>query len=219
MPHRLFTEIERFNTWAEGYSPKPQAERGGEWELDYPEGWQIIYKQFEDFARSTQAGDWSTDEIDRLLYIIARDNECQALINSLHDDALVLLAESALARGEMDCKWQIADTLQRIADKQRAVDLIERFVNDPEEYVNRRALMAMARLDAGRTETYCRKHWERTIYGDMDEYQRIAILHSLKQIGSPLLKHYLELAKADGREYLVNNAVQIEGEVYGAGQF
>jgi hypothetical protein len=55
--------------------------------------------------------------------------------------------------------------------------------------------------------------WNRNIHGDMDEYQRIAVLHSLKTVNSPMLSTYLSLAKQDGRKYLVQNAIQIENEL------
>ena len=214
MEYTLFLEINKFEDWAIAYLDIPQDNRSGEWELDYSD-WQTIYECFEEFMRSAPVSSWSLEEIQRLLYIIARDNECERLVEELSDEALIRLSEHALVHGERDSKWQLANALPRIADKERAIDLIEQFVNDPEEYVNRRALMALAMCDAIKAEVYCKKHWDRAIYGEMDEYQRIMILHCLKQISSPSLRHYLELAKNDGRPHLVENAVHLEGEILG----
>jgi len=57
------------------------------------------------------------------------------------------------------------------------------------------------------------KLWDKDIYEDMEEFQRIAILHSLKTTQSSLLREYLNKAKEDGRKYLVQNAAEIENEM------
>ncbi len=209
MAHPLFIEIDKFDTWAKSHSQVPQSERGGEWELGYAD-WRSIYKQFDDFIGAVPVSLRSPDLLDKLSYMIARDNECEQLVEALPEDALVALSEYAATQGERDSKWQLAKALPRIANKEKAIDLIERFVKDPEEYVNRQALMALAKVDVRKTELYCKAHWDRNIYGDDDEYQRMAILYSLKEIGSPLLKHYLDLARKDGRPYLANSAREIE---------
>ena len=210
MAHPLFLEIDKFEAWAKVMLVEP-SKISAEWETDYLE-WSALDEQFKDFIGTVPSSSWNTDELNRLTYIIARDNECEQLIGSLPDDALVALAEFAMAHGEHDAKWQLADALPRIHDKQKASALIEGFVNDPEEYVNRRALMALGKVDGKKAELYCKAHWDRNLYGDVGEYQRMAVLSTLKEIGSPLLAHYLDLAKTDGRPYLVNLAREIEQE-------
>ncbi|MBX2978204.1 MAG: hypothetical protein KF905_02825 [Flavobacteriales bacterium] len=208
MTHPLFSEINKFETWAEAALSEP-SRISAEWETGYSD-WAAIEDNFKDFIRSVPSSHWSSNELNRMEYIIARDNECERLVEDLNDDALIALSEYALVHGEQDSKWQFADALPRIANTEKAIELVERFVNDPEEYVNRRALMAFAKVDPQKAERYCEAHWTRNLYGDVDEYQRMAILATLKEIASPLLEKYLKLAKEDGRPYLVNLALELE---------
>ncbi len=206
--HPLFIEIDKFESWAEVMLSEPST-ISAEWETDYPD-WDAIEAHFKDFIRSLPSSRWNSNELSLLEYIIARDNECERLVEDLTDDALIALSEYALIHGEQDSKWQLANALPRIADTQKAIGLIERYVNDAEEYVNRRALMALAKVDPQKAERYCEAHWIRNLYGEVDEYQRMAVLATLKEIGSPLLESYLKLAMEDGRPYLVNLASELE---------
>lgn len=208
--HPLFIEIDKFEEWAMAMISEP-SRISAEWETDYPD-WAVIEGHFKDFVHTVPSSRWNSDELSQLEYILARDNECERLVECLTDDALITLSEFALVHGEQDSKWQLADALPKISDTGKAIDLIERFVNDPEEYVNRRALMALAKVDPQKAERYCAAHWTRNLYGENNEYQRMAVLATLKEIASPLLKDYLKLAKEDGRPYLVNLAAELEHE-------
>jgi hypothetical protein len=206
--HPLFIEIDKFEEWAMAMISEP-TRISAEWETDYPD-WAVIEGHFRDFIRTVPSSRWNSEELSQLEYILARDNECERLVECLTDDALIALSEFALVHGEQDSKWQLADALPKISNKGKAIDLIERFVNDTEEYVNRRALMALAKVDPQKAEHYCEAHWSRDLYGYDNEHQRMAVLATLKEIASPLLEEYLKLAKEDGRPYLVNLAVELE---------
>jgi hypothetical protein len=212
--HRLFTEIEKFEQWAVQYSDIPQDDRGGQWECDY-DYWQDIYDQFTDFLESVPLSKWTSSAKDKLLYIIARDSEMEVLSDTVHGKALIELAEHSLQNGSPDAKWQLAVKLSRLKDKNTVIELLERFVNDSEEYVNRRALMELARFDPQKAELYCEKFWKRRIYEEDEIYQRIAVLQTLAYLQSPLLLNYLAEAKSDGREYLLQYAIGIEEELKG----
>jgi hypothetical protein len=108
-------------------------------------------------------------------------------------------------------KWQLAVQLNRLTDKHLAITLLDTLVKDEEEYVNRRALMALAELQSDRVEGYAEEFWNRNKYGYIDEYQKMAVLYALKTINSKLLDSYIRKAREDGREYLVNSANEIEG--------
>ncbi len=86
------------------------------------------------------------------------------------------------------------------------------FAKDPNEYVSRRALLAMPALRPDCVEQFAPLFWERSCYSpELQEYQRIAVLISLDAIHSDLLPQYLERAKQDGRSYLLEHAERIEG--------
>ena len=72
--------------------------------------------------------------------------------------------------------------------------------------------MELAKVGSDKVEHYAEVFWNRNKYDEMDEYQKMAVLFSLKTIGSKDLGKYIELAKQDGRKYLLENAVKLESE-------
>ena len=212
MIHSLFTAIDDFDNWAQTMSDRPQDERGGEWECDYRH-WGIVYDAFETFIQTSNPATWTADEKERLLYILARDNESEILAKmvSTNEHALTALTEYAIVHGHREDKWQLAVQLHTLNDKNMAIQLLEQLVMAEDEYVNRLSLMELAKLGASSVEHHCELFWNRHIYLDEDEeYQRMAVLTALKEINSSQLGYYLELAKKDGRKYLVRAA-----DIYG----
>lgn len=85
------------------------------------------------------------------------------------------------------------------------------FAKDPNEYVSRRALLAMPALRPDYVEQFAPLFWERNCYSlELQEYQRIAVLVALDAIHSGLLSQYIKRAKRDGRKYLKEHAERIE---------
>jgi Na+/phosphate symporter len=207
----LFIEIDKFDAWARSQYNISQDDIGGEWECDYTE-WYKIYSAFENFLIKADPNNWTDKEKERLLYIIARDNESEYLSDLLNEAALIILTKQAIDSGHIDDKWQLAIQLFKLSDRLLATTFLEAFVNDEDEYVNRRALMELAKLNSDKVEIYAELFWNRNKYGDMDEYQKMAVLNSLKTINSKQLDKYIKLAKQDGRKYLVESAIKIETE-------
>ncbi|MCP3393830.1 HEAT repeat domain-containing protein [Bradyrhizobium sp. CCGB12] len=115
---------------------------------------------------------------------------------------LLALARAAPHSPERDARWQLADALgsdEFAADE--VEPLLEQFFHDADEYVSRRALLALARRRSKRAEALALRAW-----GTEHEYQRMAALDALSAVNSPLLPSYLDLAQRDGREYLVDFA-------------
>ena len=117
-----------------------------------------------------------------------------------------------IAWGPPDAKWQLAVRIAGITDRQQAEKLLVQLVQDDNEYVSRRALMSLAEIASDKTEHYCRIAWEKEV-DEMQEYQRIAVLHALFRIQSGLLPHYLQLATKDGRKHLISNLRAIEAQL------
>lgn len=212
MTHPLFAEIKKFEKWFES-SDLTETDKEGAWDY-YPE-WRDIDPPFEDFIFQTDPGTWTDEEKKIILYLISLDNECERLVETLSDceHALITLTEASIRYGSPNDKWQLAIRLHKLTDKNLALAFLEKLVNDEDEYVNRRSLMELARLNSPLTEYYCEKFWHKDKYKEMEEYQRMAVLHALKNVHSTLLPKYLDLAKQDGRENLVLNAVNIEKEL------
>jgi hypothetical protein len=140
---KLKTEIEKFRTWALQY---PESERYGEWECDYLE-WTSIYIAFEHFLLETNFCEWNEAAKREILYIIARDNEMENLVTELAKDTsrLLSIAQFAIQEAERDAKWQLAVELGKVQTQSaQAEEHLLSFVRDADEYVRRRALMALA---------------------------------------------------------------------------
>lgn len=149
-PDQLFEEINRFKDWAKNY-PKSNKEEhlyfDSEWECNY-KNWDAIYTSFQNFIAHTNPLEWSEEETTRLLYIVARDNEDERLVDIIAENeaALTILAQQSLLSGEKDSKWQLATRLHLLKDKNLAASLLHQYAQDQDEYVRRRASTELENL-------------------------------------------------------------------------
>lgn len=203
---RFEQAVSEFRTWADSY---PHAERFGEWECGY-DHWVEIGGAFSAFLEAYDPRQWDQPIVELLFYILARDNEAEVLKGELvgRPRHLLALARAGVASTEQHARWQLADALGSIdADEKDIVRLLEAYAADADEYVSRRALLALGRRQAPVAEALARRAW------DTDhEYQRMAALDVLCTLNSPLLPSYLEVAEQDGRQYLVSLARRIRSK-------
>lgn len=211
---RLLEQAEKFHQWQETtYPGKTTEEIGGAWEVDYPY-WNDTYSAFCHVLTQKDAETADSVLLDEMVYLIARDNEAEGFIQETtsHPQWFECLCRRAAASNESEAKWQFAAYLPECSCSQEVRDIILDFAKDPNEYVSRRALLAMPALRPDCVEQFAPLFWERNCYSpELQEYQRIAVLVSLDAIHSDLLPQYLEQAKQDGRSYLLEHAKRIEG--------
>ncbi|MCT7317425.1 HEAT repeat domain-containing protein [Ralstonia sp. CHL-2022] len=199
-PDALQEEVEKFNAWAASFQPH---QRTGEWECGY-DHWQSPWDAAIAVLESVPPKAWGESCRANLLYAIARDNEMEWISRQLagKPDALVELAWLAIDSSEPDAKWQVAVQLGALsAKREEAEQLLLRLVDDEDEYVSRRALLALGALKSSHAERLAEKAW-RTGH----EYQRIAALWVLKDVAPSKLMQYVRLAYEDGRKIVVDNA-------------
>ena len=213
---RLLEQAIKFHQWQEAtYPGKTSEELGGEWEVDYPY-WNDTYSAFCHVLTQTDAETADSVLLDEMVYLIARANEAEGFIQETtsHPKWFECLCRRAAASNESEAKWQFAAYLPKCSCSQEVRDIILDFAKDPNEYVSRRALLAMPALRPDCVEQFAPLFWERNCYSlELQEYQRIAVLVSLDAIHSVMLPQYLEQAKQDGRSYLLEHAKRIEGEL------
>jgi hypothetical protein len=132
----LMLEVARFRLWADAY---PVDRRSGEWECDYPD-WGSLYEAVLGFVSARLFQDWSSEELRAVLYAVARDNEMQHLAREIrcHPELLLRLASSAAEFGERDAKWQLAEELGHLGQRDRELE---------------RLLVHLARSGTDRTRT------------------------------------------------------------------
>ncbi len=146
----LAEQVERFQEWA-----TRQTGRSGEWETDYSE-WAALWAT----ANQTLAkSSLDESEIALLLYVLARDNESELILEMLleYPDNGMLLARACLGNSEPDARWQILIFLGS-QDGEAAQELLRGLVQDEDEYVRRRALLASVPRDPKFAETTA-KSW------------------------------------------------------------
>ena len=213
---RLLEQVGKFHQWQEiTYPGKTTEEIGGAWEVDYP-AWNDIFDAFCHVLTQMDAEMADSILLDEMVYLIARANEAEGFIQETtsHPKWFECLCRRAAASNESEAKWQFAAYLPECSCSQEVRDIILDFAKDPNEYVSRRALLAMPALRPDCVEQFAPLFWERNCYSpELQEYQRIAVLVSLDAIHSDLLPQYLERAKQDGRSYLLEHAKRIEGEL------
>lgn len=209
---RLLEQAAKFRRWQETtYPGKNAQEIGGEWEIDYP-AWEDVWDAFCQVLTDFKAGQAEERLLAEMLYLIARDNEGEGLIQrtARHPAWFEALCRCAVRSPEPEARWQFAAYLPECPCSREVKDLILDFAKDSHEYVNRRALLAMPALRPRCVEQFAPLFWERDCYPpELQEYQRIAVLVSLDAIHSNLLPRYLELARQDGRKYLLEHAARI----------
>ena len=210
----LLAQARKFHQWQEiTYPGKTTEEIGGAWEVDYP-AWNDIFDAFCHVLTQMDAEMADSVLLDEMVYLIARANEAEGFIQETtsHPQWFECLCRRAAASNENEAKWQFAAYLPECSCSQKVRDMILNFTKDPNEYVSRRALLAMPTLRPDCVEQFAPLFWERNCYSpELQEYQRIAVLVSLDAIHSDLLPQYLERAKQDGRSYLLEHAKRIEG--------
>lgn len=144
----LATEVAKFREWAivrqsPDYLPGRFSHGAGEWECDYPD-WQSLYAAVADFLTAAAQRTLADAEIELLLYVLARDNEDERVLEMLEQFPAIAMqvAEAAVGFPEADARWQAAVLSGRIG----AATVVRRFLNDEAEYVRRRAGFALQEM-------------------------------------------------------------------------
>ncbi len=200
---RLLRETNLFKLWATQNFPGGAG--FGEWECDYPE-WDRVYSATLSHLNTYSPAEWDSADIDCLLYVLARDNEVENIKYELErrPGHLLSLSRLALSRpSDWEARWQLADGLSKLPPNE-SVPVLEQYFRDEHEYVRRRALLALAKLESPRAEELAILAW-----ASGDEYHRMCAISALYRLKSPLLSRYLSMADEDGREHLVGCAARI----------
>jgi HEAT repeat protein len=87
-----------------------------------------------------------TSVLCEIVYVLARDNEDERVLEMLTSRPEIVFALCELASSESEARWQIAVALGRIGGVEASARL-QRFVDDPEEYVRRRATLALQEIE------------------------------------------------------------------------
>lgn len=135
----LLLEINNFRNWT-----KTADKSYGEWETEYLH-WDRIYHYIDKLIVDAPVEKWSSNILNEFLYILARDNECEIIINTLieYPNQLLSVAKHSVIFPDSEARWQIAYGLGEIVDNNKEIQtLLNQFLLDEVEYVRRRASFA-----------------------------------------------------------------------------
>ena len=211
--HELKLETTRFRDWAAGL-----AVRDGQWECAY-EAWPAWYEAVLAWL-AEYAGQGEADEnVERVLYAIARDNDARYLIREIrkrHPDALLWLARAALSHAEAEARWQLAVELGELPRGDQVEGLLLALVDDDDEYVRRRAIRSLAALGVQAAEALACGEWQRV--DENQAWARMSALECLRQLKSPRLAALLADALQDSRPHLREFAQRLREQDSGSSE-
>jgi nucleotide-binding universal stress UspA family protein len=196
----LDAEVARFEAWSDTRS-QPVAQRPGGWEGEYP-GWVDLYQAFRRVVATIPCSQWSETTSATLLYVLGLDNDLHHLAQEVAKNPalLVCMAERAITSSDADAKYQLAIELGKINwHKPERERLLLHFAQDTDEYVRRRAVMALADMGSEEAERLAEELWQAID----DEHARISVLYALRKVGSSRLDAYLSQADAEADVYPV----------------
>ncbi len=104
---RLLEQAKKFHKWQETtYPGKTTEEIGGVWEVDYPD-WNDTYYAFCHVLNKMDAETADNILLNEMLYLIARDNDCESLIHetTLHTNWFERLCRFVITSNENEAKW------------------------------------------------------------------------------------------------------------------
>lgn len=206
--HDLVREMVRFRAWADAGIPTDCETCVWEWE--YPD-WHAFLDAAMHFVQTRPFQGWTPEELDAVLYALARDHEGEVLADECAErgaDCLLHLAEAAIAKGECDARWQLATRLGRLeAPPGRAERVLLVLATDDEEYVRRRSIQSLARMGSAATEGLALEAWRRSD-GDQ-EHARMSALWCLRRIGSEQLSRLLVEAERGDQAHLRDYALRL----------
>ena len=116
-----------------------------EWETEYP-NWDKLYHHTGNLLKELSVERWNEELMEDFLYILARDNEVENIIENLINlpNQLLSLTKYALTYSDNDAKWQVAYGLGEIKGDNLLIRMyLSDFLNDGQEYVRRRASFAL----------------------------------------------------------------------------
>lgn len=138
----LANEVAKFREWAASHELGAQS--FGEWECEYLD-WGAVYAAVESFLAAATQHTITRAELDSLLYILARDNEAEQVLEALErfPDIAAQVCEAAVSFSDKEARWQAALLAGRIS----SAAVVRRFLDDEAEYVRRRAGFALQELE------------------------------------------------------------------------
>lgn len=202
---KLKAEVKKYKKWLSKYYPEID-ENNDNGETIGP-NFDAMISSATEYIEETKPYDTSDEDIDAILYCMARDNESEVLADCLSEqyEWFSKLAEVCIKTNYTTAKWQLAKRLPKYKNDDKIANLIYDYIKIDDEYTQRMSLFSLAEIYPDAAEKYAVDFWKRDKYkGDSysEEYQKIMVLYVLEKIKSNKLSYYIEEAKKSDYIYL-----------------
>lgn len=131
---------------------------------------------------------------------MAIDNEGEDTLGlceeELSNGELEYLVESSVQFSLYNARWQIAELIGR-KNNSNLVKCLLLFINDKNKYVQRRALLSLARIAPEKAEKIAILN-----LNDEDDYLRMVSLKILRNVSSEYLQEAIDILKDDQFKYI-----------------
>lgn len=206
-------ELDKFWVWAR-QSPKEYEEnrRNIYWEeWDYP-NWNGLQNLAFDAVRQLKSGNNCNDLVKLILEFMAIDNEGEDTLDlcelELPNTELEYLIESSIQFHLSNTRWQIAELIGRKKNKKFEKYLLL-FVNDNNKYVQRRALLSLAKTNSKKAEEVAMQK-----LNDEDDYLRLVSLKILREVCSKYLQKAVNILKDDKFNFIQLEIQDIKNKLH-----
>lgn len=167
--------LEGLYSWADGKYGRHE-NIAGEWECEYP-AWHEIWPPVEQLILLGEERALGREVVELVLDAMARDNETEQIADFVAErpNVVEVVATAAVRHRDPGARWQAAVAVGRCASigPDEAERLLVPFRADNDEYVRRRAMLALSRKAPRSPEVLA---WAMEAWASGHEYQRMAAL-------------------------------------------
>jgi len=194
--YEIKEELHRFGLWAQEYL---KSVNYPEWEVDYPR-WQILYDiTFKAIDILTQIED-SSEIANLILDVMALDNESELVLdeceNKLDVKGLSILYEIGVNHPNWNARWQVAELIGR-RKHMKSQEFLLKLIDDNEEYVIRRALFSLAKINPRIAEKVALEK----LHSEY-EYLRLGSLATLEEVSSEYFENAVKELEEDSSKII-----------------
>lgn len=212
-------DVDEFWEWAFKSSYSKEAVINGEIDsVSFPH-WHRIEKNLEEAFKYLNFAELENAMLDNIVFIIAQQWDIGIILNwfnkggeeigqiGMTELQLIRICERGLITNLTDAKGQLAASLYKIRNKEKAEELLLNYHKDKNEYVRRMALSSLHKLSYRFINDLLINSW-----GKNDEYERTLCLQIWKETNTKEFVKYCRIAEKEGTKYLREFALEIKNK-------
>jgi hypothetical protein len=216
----LSVHVKKFKKWIVINFTPEQIAQGQIDDAGYPR-WDEIENLLMKIFKEIKFDNVNESNIDIIIYLIARNWDLGTILSWLTDghefsqlgmteEQFLVIAKRGANSSEFDARYQIASMLSRVSsiNKEIAIELALKYYEDEYEFVRRKALTSLFKLDYLNIHELIIKSWLND-----EEYERMLCLYLLREMKSKKYNDFLVESLSDERVALKEYAESMKNGV------